>query len=108
MRSNELCQLLQSYLVPANNIYWRHQLECYTLDEDKDNLSLLKKHFLEFTINLNSLKELYFATEKLCAEKPKMYDFINDLFNKHFKLLKSYRDYIIPSVQDNIVSGKTK
>ena len=28
--------------------------------------------------------------------------------DKHFKLLKSYRDYIIPSVQDNLVSGKTK
>ena len=28
--------------------------------------------------------------------------------DKHFKLLKSYRDYIIPTMQDNLVSGKTK
>lgn len=36
------------------------------------------------------------------------YNEVVKYLDKHFKLLKSYRDYIIPSVQDNLVTGKTK
>jgi len=99
-QSNELLHELQNYFIPANNIYWCHVLQCCSPNEHKTNIELLEKRFPEFVVNLNTLKDLYFITEKLCGENPKMYTYVNALFLKDYNLLSSKIELSIKSIQE--------
>ena len=85
-------------IVPANNIFWVHELKLEQT-QDETNFLSFKRHLPGTVIFARHLTDLYFATHKIsldCDENATK--FVDCVFKKHFQNIMNHIDLLDKSI----------